>query len=103
VGVIASPEALPVAERAAAALRADGHELVVVAVDEAAQLGRIHGIVALGGPQAAAAARSAAPVGVYLRVQALPATDPDAWEALALAAVRATAVAVAPPGIGMCG
>jgi hypothetical protein len=102
VAVLADAGALEAAELAARTLRADGHHLVVVPADRAAVLDGAAGVLALGGQDVAELARSRAPAGAYVRSQALASQQPDR-DAVALTAARATALAVAPPRIGVCG
>ncbi len=52
--------------------------------------------------EAAELARSRAPAGAYVRSQPLANRQPHR-DAVALTAARATALAVAPPRIGVCG
>jgi hypothetical protein len=103
VVVLADGGAMAAAGHAAQVLRADGHDLVAVPVDGVVSLDGVDGVLALGGPPVAALARAQAPAGAYVRSQELAGHDPATWVALALRAARATAVAVAPPGIGVCG
>jgi len=102
VAVLADGGAMAAAEHAAEILRADGHDLEVVPVDGLVFLDHADGVLALGGPAVAALARAHAPDRAYLRHQELAGHDPATWDALALQAARATAVAVAPPRAGMC-
>ena len=102
VAVLADAGALDAAERAARTLRADGHELVVVPFDRPVALDGAAAVLALGGQAGAALARASAPAGAYVRSQALASQQPDG-DAVALTAARATALAVAPPRIGVCG
>ncbi|HVD14971.1 MAG TPA: hypothetical protein VNK73_11045 [Actinomycetota bacterium] len=102
IAVLADAAVLEAAERAVRALRADGHELVVVAADGPAALDGAEAVLALGGPRVAELAREHAPAGAYVRSQALAGQQPDR-DAVALTAARATALAVAPPRIGVCG
>ncbi len=88
---------------AAEVLRSDGHDLAVVAVDGVVPVDGVDGVPALGGPSVAALPRAHAPAGIYVRDQEPAGHDPATWDALALNAARATAVSVAPPGVGMCG
>jgi hypothetical protein len=102
IAVLADAAVLEAAERAVRALRADGHELVVVPADGPAALDGAEAVLALGGPQVGELARKHAPAGAYVRSQALAGQQPDR-DAVALTAARATALAVAPPRIGACG
>jgi hypothetical protein len=102
VAVLADDGALETAELAARTLRVDGHDLVVVPAGRSAVLDGAAAVLALGGPEVAALARSRAPAGAYVRSQALTGRQPDR-DAVALTAARATALAVAPPRIGVCG
>ena|SRR5205809_7226574 len=102
VAVLADAGALEAAELAARTLRADGHDLVVVPAGRTADLDGAAAVLALGGEEVAALARSRAPAGAYVRSQPLAGRQPDR-DAVALTAARATALAVAPPRIGVCG
>jgi len=99
VTVLADGGAMAAAEHAAEVLRSDGHDRQVVPVDGVVSLDGVDGVLALGGPSVAAHA----PAGVYVRNQELAGHDPATWDALALNAARATAVPVAPAGVGRCG
>jgi hypothetical protein len=101
VALLAAAAARPAAERAAAALRADGHELVVVDRDRPAGLAAAAAVLVLGGAGPAARARALAPAGAYIRALDLGG-DPAGWDGAVLAAARATAIAVAPARVGMC-
>jgi hypothetical protein len=102
IAVLADAGVFEAAERAARALRADGHELVVVPADGPAALHGAEAVLALGGPRVAELARAHAPAGAYVRSQALAGQQLDR-DAVALTAARATALTVAPPRIGVCG
>jgi hypothetical protein len=102
IAVLADAAVLEAAERAVRALRADGHELLVVPADAPAALDGAEAVLALGGPRVAELARRHAPTGAYVRSQALAGQQPDR-DAVALTAARATALAVAPPRVGVCG
>jgi len=102
IAVLADAAVLEAAERAVRALRADGHDLVVVPATGPAALDGAEAVLALGGPRVAELARAHAPAGAYVRSQALAWQQPDR-DAVALTAARATALAVAPSRIGICG
>lgn len=102
VYVIAGPEALGAAERAAESLRADGHAIAVLGVGELERLADADAVLVLGGLELEAAARASAPEHAYVCGELLegPATG---WDALVLRVARAVAVAAAPSMAGMCG
>lgn len=102
VAVVAGPEALPAAERAAQALNADGHLVLVVPIDRLDDLADADAVLVLGGLMLERAARSAAPPHAYVRAELLEGAA-TGWCDLVLRAARATAVAAAPPRLGMCG
>lgn len=102
VAVVAGPEALPAAERAAEALNADGHLVTVTPMDRLEDLAEVDAVLVLGGLVLERAARAAAPAHAYVRAELLEGAE-SGWDRLVLAAARATAVAVAPPHLGMCG
>jgi hypothetical protein len=102
VCLVAGPEALHAAGRAAEALRADGHAVGVAPIDDLTALAGADAVLVLGGLDLEAQARAAAPAHAHVRGELLE--GPEAgWDALVLRAARATAVAAAPSGLGMCG
>jgi hypothetical protein len=102
VSLVAGPEALLAAERAAEALRADGHTVSVVPIDGLAALAGADAVLVLGGLDLEAQARAAAPAHAYVRGELLE--GPQAgWDTLVLRAARSTALAAEPPMLGMCG
>jgi hypothetical protein len=102
VSLVAGPEALDAAERAAVALRADGHTVSVVPIDDLAALAGADAVLVLGGLDLEAQATAAAPAHAYVHGELLE--GPEAgWDALVLRAARSTALAAEPPMLGMCG
>jgi hypothetical protein len=102
VCLVAGPEALRAAERAAAALRADGHTVSVAPVDDLAGLAGADAVLVLGGLDLEAQARAVAPAHAYVHGELLEGQEAG-WDALVLRAARATALAAEPPILGMCG
>jgi hypothetical protein len=102
VAVVAGPEALPAAGRAAEVLNADGHVVTVVPMDQLEKLADVDAVLVLGGLLLERAVRAAAPAHAYVRAELLEGAA-SGWERLVVAAARATAIAVAPPHLGMCG
>jgi hypothetical protein len=102
VAVVAGPEALPAAERAAEVLNADGHLVTVAPMDELDKLADVDAVLVLGGLLLERAVRAAAPAHAYVRAELLEGAA-SGWDRLVVAAARATALAVAPPSLGMCG
>jgi len=102
VCVVAGREAFDAAERAAAILRADGHEITVVGVGDLDRLADADAVLVLGGLELESAARVAAPRPAYVCGELLegPAAG---WDALVLRVARGVAVAAAPSMAGMCG
>jgi hypothetical protein len=102
VAVVAGPEAVPAAQRAAEVLNADGHLVLVTPMDRLEGLADVDGVLVLGGLVLERAARAAAPAHAYVRAELLEGAAAG-WDRLVLAAARETAIAVAPPRLGMCG
>lgn len=102
VAVVVGPEALPAAERAAEILNADGHMVTVTPMDRLDGLADADAVLVLGGLLLERAVRAAAPAHAYVRAELLEGPE-SGWDRLVLAEARATAVAVAPPHLGMCG
>jgi hypothetical protein len=102
VGLVAGPEAALPAELAAAELRADGHDVQVVAPGELAALAGAEAVLVIGGLELEAAARAVAPAHAYVHGELLegPAVT---WAGQVLRAARAVAIAAAPARTGSCG
>jgi hypothetical protein len=83
-------------------LRTDGHDVGVVSIDALHGLADAEAVLVLGGLDLETAARAAAPASAYVRGELLegPAAS---WDQAVLRSARSTAIAAAPPGIGMCG
>jgi hypothetical protein len=99
---VAGPEATPAAERAAAELRADGHDVQVVGIDDLTAVAGAEAVLVIGGLELEAAARAVAPADAYVHGELLEGSAPT-WDAQVLRSARAVAIAAAPAGTGMCG
>lgn len=100
VCLVAGPEAIPAAEGAAAALRADGHAVVVVPFDDLPPLATADAVLVLGGTGLEAAARAVAPAHADVVAELLEGSAAR-WEDLVLRAARSLAsvaeLRLAPP------
>ena len=102
VRLVAGPEAALPAELAAAELRADGHDVQVVAPAALATVAAAEAVLVIGGLELEAAARAVAPAHAYVHGELLegPAAT---WAGQVLRAARAVAIAAAPARTGTCG
>jgi hypothetical protein len=99
---VAGPEASTSAERAAEELRADGHDVSVVGIDDLTSLAGAEAVLVVGGPELEAAAKAVAPAHAYVHGELLEGSAVT-WDRQVLRAARAVAVAAAPARTGICG